>query len=146
MARGTRQKHETPRSEDYLEAILHLVQDKGYATTVDISDHLRVKPPTVTNMIQKLATGGYLAYEPYRGIKLTERGEKIAKSVIGRHAIIMEFLLMLGVDEETAYIDTEGIEHHIQPVTVHKIRELVDFLKENPDCLTAVRNRSKNSE
>jgi Mn-dependent DtxR family transcriptional regulator len=133
-------KRETQRSEDYLEAIFHLVHDKGFASTVDISETLHVKPPTVTDMIKKLAVGGYLVHEPYRGIKLTEKGEKIAKSVITRHRIIMEFLSMLGVDEKVAYHDAEGIEHHTQPVTSSKIERLVDFLRKNPTYLKAIRN------
>jgi Mn-dependent DtxR family transcriptional regulator len=135
-----RLKRETQRSEDYLEAIFHLIQDKGYASTVDISETLHVKPPTVTDMIKKLATGGYLVHEPYRGMNLTDKGEKIAKSVITRHRIVMEFLLMLGVDEEVAYHDAEGIEHHTQPVTSYKIERLVDFLRKNPKYLKAIRD------
>ena len=91
-------------------------------------------------MIKKLANGGYLVHEPYRGIKLTGKGEKIGKSVIARHRIIMEFLSMIGVDQEVAYRDAEGIEHHTQPVTIYKIERLVDFLRKNPNYLKAVRN------
>ena len=58
------QTQETSRSEDYLEAVYHLIQEKGYATTVDISDRLQVKPPTVSHMIGKRASKGYLAHEP----------------------------------------------------------------------------------
>src|SRR5437867_391503 len=140
MARSILLKRETQRSEDYLEAIFHLVHNKGFASTVDISETLNVKPPTVTDMIKKLAAGGYLVHEPYRGIKLTDKGEKIAKSVISRHRIIMEFLSMLGVDEAVAYHDAEGIEHHTQPVTSSKIERLVDFLRKNPTYLKAIRN------
>ena len=48
---------------------------------------------------------------------------------------------MLGVEEETAQEDTEGIEHHIQPATIHKLERLVDFLRRNPSCLEAIRDR-----
>jgi len=129
----------TPRLEDYLEAIYSLFEEKGYASTVDISDRLQVKPPTVTSMVQKLAKKGYLIHEPYRGMKLTERGSKLAKSVISRHQVISEFLSMIGVGRRVAYQDTEGIEHHIQPVTFRKIERLVEFLKKNPDQLSEIR-------
>jgi Mn-dependent DtxR family transcriptional regulator len=133
-------KSETPRLEDYLEAIYSLFEEKGYASTVDISDRLQVKPPTVTSMVQKLAKKGYLVHEPYRGMRLTETGEKLAKSVISRHQVISEFLAMIGVGRRVAYQDTEGIEHHIQPVTFRKIERLVDFLRKNPDYLSAIRD------
>jgi Mn-dependent DtxR family transcriptional regulator len=139
-AQGDQQGKKTSRLEDYLEAIYHLVHDKGYASTMDIADSLHVKPPTVSSMLQKLNTRGYLVHEPYRGMKLTAKGEKIAKSVIARHEIILEFLAMLGVEEKVAYEDTEGIEHHIQPVTIYTIERLVDFLRKNPEHLRAIRD------
>src|SRR5580698_8753055 len=71
VAKAAPQKSETPRLEDYLEAIYSLFEEKGYASTVDISDRLQVRPPTVTSMVQKLAKKGYLIHEPYRGMRLT---------------------------------------------------------------------------
>ncbi len=142
LARVTQieQQEEMSRLEDYLEVIYHLVHEKGYASTVDIAENLRVKPPTVSSMLQRLAARDYLVHEPYRGIRLTDKGAKIAKSVIARHSIISELLLMLGVEDKVAYQDTEGIEHHIQPVTINRIEGLVDFLRKNPKLLRAIRD------
>jgi Mn-dependent DtxR family transcriptional regulator len=139
VARAAPLKTETARLEDYLEAIYSLFEENGYASTVDISDRLQVTPPTVTSMVQKLAKKGYLIHEPYRGVRLTESGEELAKSVVSRHHVISEFLSMIGVGRKVAYQDTEGIEHHIQPVTFHKIERLVEFLRKNPAYLGAVR-------
>jgi len=139
MPRGARKKQETPRAEDYLETVYHLLEDKGYANTVDISDKLQVKPPTVSNMVGKLTSRGYLLHEPYRGMKLTESGEKIARSVIRRHEIISEFLSMLGVEGKVAYEDTEGIEHHVQPTTIYRVEKLVEYLRRNPAHLAEIK-------
>jgi Mn-dependent DtxR family transcriptional regulator len=139
MPRGTRRKQETPRAEDYLETVYHLIEDKGYANTVELSDKLKVKPPTVSSMVGKLASRGYLLHEPYRGMKLTESGEKIARSVIRRHEIISEFLSMIGVEGDIAYEDTEGIEHHVQPTTIYRIERLVEFLRRNPAHLAEIK-------
>jgi Mn-dependent DtxR family transcriptional regulator len=141
LARATQieQQEEISRLEDYLEVIYHLIHDKGYANNVEIAERLGVKSPTVSNMVQRLASRGYLVYERYRGIRLTEKGEKIGKSVIARHSIISELLLMLGVEEKVAYEDTEGIEHHVQPATIRKIEGLVDFLQKDPKLLRAIR-------
>jgi Mn-dependent DtxR family transcriptional regulator len=139
MPRGTRRKQETPRAEDYLETVYHLIEDKGYANIVELSDKLKVKPPTVSSMIGKLASRGYLLHEPYRGMKLTESGEKIARSVIRRHEIISEFLSMIGVEGDIAYEDTEGIEHHVQPTTIYRIERLVEFLRRNPAHLAEIK-------
>ncbi len=140
MARSIQLKRETPRVEDYIEAIYHQIQDKGYATTFDLSDKLQVKPPTVSIMLRKLARDGYLVHEPYRGMRLTEKGDKIARSVISRHSVVFEFLSMIGVEAEKAYQDAEGIEHHVQPVTVHMIERLVGFLRNNPRVLERLKD------
>jgi Mn-dependent DtxR family transcriptional regulator len=139
LAKAVPLKNETPRLEDYLEAIYSLFEEKGYASAVDISDRLEVRPPTVTSMVQKLAKKGYLIHEPYRGMRLTESGERLARSVVSRHHVISEFLEMIGVGEKVAYEDTEGIEHHMQPVTFRKIERLVEFLRKNPAQLKAIR-------
>ncbi len=140
LARATQieQQEEMSRLEDYLEVIYHLIHDKGYASTVAIAESLRVKPPTVSSMLQRLAARGYLVHERYRGVRLTDKGVRVAKSVVTRHSIVSELLLMLGVESEVAYQDTEGIEHHIQPATIKKIEGLVDFLRKNPKLLRAI--------
>lgn len=122
----------TERIEDYLEAIHDLITEKGYATMADISTNLRVRPPTVTDMLQKLDRKGFVIYEKYRGIVLTPRGARIARSVVHRHEIILRFLEILGVGKKAAYVDTEGIEHHVQPTTIDRIAKLVRFLERNP--------------
>lgn len=124
-------KRDISRLEDYLEAIYNLDQRKGYITTADISELLGVKPPTVSSMVAKLAKKGYLVHERYRGMKLTERGLKVARSVIRRHETIYELLSMLGIDGKVAYEDAEGIEHHLHPTTIYKFERLVRFLRKN---------------
>jgi Mn-dependent DtxR family transcriptional regulator len=119
--------------EDYLEAIYHLNEEKGYISTLDLSDRLGVKPPTVSSMIANLAKKGYLVHERYRGMKLTDQGARVARSVIRKHETTFEFLSMLGVGQEIAYEDAEGIEHHLHPITIQKFERLVEFFKKHPD-------------
>jgi DtxR family manganese transport transcriptional regulator len=132
-------KRDISRLEDYLEAIYNLYKDKGYVSVADISEKLGVKPPTVSSMVVNLAKKGYLDHERYRGMRLTPLGEKVARSVIKRHQIISELLSMLGVDDQTAYVDTEGIEHHVHPITLRRFERLADYLRENPQALRAIR-------
>lgn len=131
----------TPSMEDYLERIYQLMQEKGYARVVDIANLLNVQSPSVTRMIQKLADEQYLEYEKYRGIVLTEKGEKLGKAVKGRHRTLAEFMRQIGVkDEETVFKDVEGIEHHVSPVTMEAIRSVVHFFQECPKCHEELRD------
>ena len=115
--------------EDYLEVIYELIQHKGYATTVDISNYLNVSSPSVTKMLQRLNESGHVNYEKYRGITLTDSGVAIAKNIHDRHSILAEFLMMIGVDKDTANRDAEGIEHHLHPETLKKLAEFVKLVK-----------------
>jgi Mn-dependent DtxR family transcriptional regulator len=128
-ANSVKKEDRTDRMEDYLEVIYELIQEKGYATTVDISSYLNVSSPSVTKMMQKLDETGYLNYEKYRGIKLTNEGIRIARNIRNRHGLLAEFFMIIGVDEETANNDAEGIEHHLHPETMKKLEEFINELK-----------------
>lgn len=136
-------RKDVSRLEDYLEAIYNLNEEKGYVSAADISERLAVKPPTVSNMVKSLADKGYLQHQRYRGMRLTPDGEKVARSVIKRHRVISKLISMLGVDDQTAYVDTEGIEHHVHPSTLRKFERLAEYLQDNPRTLKAIREFSE---
>lgn len=123
------------RMEDYLEIIAELVELKGYATTLDISRYMNVSAPSVTKMLQKLDENGFLEYEKYHGINLTDKGIKIAEGIRQKHGILLEFFEILGVGYDTANQDTEGIEHHLNQKTIKQLRKFVTFLKANPKIM-----------
>lgn len=116
---------QTDRMEDYLEVIYELIKNKGYATQTDISESLNVSLPGVTKMLQRLDERNYLIYEKYRGISLTEAGIKLAEIIREKHGLLSEFFKMIGVDGDIANIDAEGIEHHLHPQTLKKLREFM---------------------
>ncbi len=125
----------TDRMEDYLEVIYELIQQKGYATTADISKYLNVSSPSVTKMVKKLDENRYLVYEKYRGLSLTTEGIHIAKNMQEKHSLFVEFLKIIGVDDETAHIDAEGIEHHLHPQTIRKLERFIMVLKKRDSKL-----------
>ena len=125
----------TDRMEDYFEVIYELIQQKGYATTADISKYLNVSSPSVTKMVKKLGENRYLVYEKYRGLSLTTEGIHIAKNMQEKHSLFVEFLKIIGVDDETAHIDAEGIEHHLHPQTIRKLERFIMVLKKRDSKL-----------
>src|SRR5580698_7001162 len=70
-------------AEDYLERIHELFEEKGYARVVDIASSLKVRQASVTSMVQKLGELGYLKYEKYRGLILTQEGIDVARKIRG---------------------------------------------------------------
>ncbi len=138
--------HETTRTgsstrmEDYLEVISELVELKGYATTLDISRYMNVSAPSVTKMLQRLDENGYLEYEKYHGINLTQKGNQVADAIRQKHGILLEFFEILRIGHYTANLDAEGIEHHLNPKTIRQLRKFITFLKSNPKVLESFHN------
>jgi Mn-dependent DtxR family transcriptional regulator len=122
-------------AEDYLERIDALIEEKGYARVVDIASTLGVKQASVTSMVQKLAELGYLNYEKYRGLILTEKGRAVALRIKNRHQTLARFFSLFGLDEQTQQQDIEGIEHHLSAETVEVLSSLAKFFEDNPAML-----------
>lgn len=125
----------TPSMEDYLERIYLLMVEKGYARVSDIAEHLGVHPSSVTKMVQKLDREDYLIYEKYRGLMLTNKGQKIGKRLVERHTMLESFLRLIGVDEAHVYEDVEGIEHHLSSNTLDCMTQFVEFFEDKPELM-----------
>ncbi len=113
-------------AEDYLERIHELIESKGNAHVADIAQSLNVGQPSVTSMVQKLADEGYLRYEKYRSLTLTDAGRAVAEKIRNRHAVLASFFTLFDLDDDTQARDIEGIEHHLPHDTVAAIERLVE--------------------
>ena len=136
----------TQSAEDYLERIHELIQEKGYARVVDIATSLKVRQASVTSMVQKLGELGYLNYEKYRGLVLTEKGKTVAALIQKRHEALSRFFTLFGLDEQTQVHDIEGIEHHLSPPTVEVLEDLAAFFEKNPAVLRQFLKSRKSSK
>jgi Mn-dependent DtxR family transcriptional regulator len=128
-------KSPSQSAEDYLERIHELIEQKGYARVVDIASSLRVRQASVTAMVQKLGEAGYLNYEKYRGLVLTDKGREVAQKIRSRHATLSRFFSLFGLGAETQRQDIEGIEHHLSPETVEVLEDLAQFFEKSPPTL-----------
>jgi Mn-dependent DtxR family transcriptional regulator len=122
-------------AEDYLERIHELIEEKGYARVVDIALSLQVKQASVTSMVQKLGDLGYVNYEKYRGLVLTEKGREVACRIQKRHETLSRFFSLLGLTPKTQQADIEGIEHHLSGETVDCLADLAQYFEDNPAIL-----------
>lgn len=114
--------------ESYVETIYGLIREHGYARVADIATTLNVKPPSVTNMLQKLDEQKFVTYTRYRGVILTPKGKLLAETLERRHQALKNFLIMIGVSEENAEKDACEIEHKINRETVEKLANFVEFV------------------
>jgi Mn-dependent DtxR family transcriptional regulator len=120
-------------TEDYLETINSLINEKGYAASVDIAEMMNVSKPTVTSIVKKLHNQGYLVHEKYRGLKLTLKGKRLAEEMQKKHKLITSFLTLFGVDESIAREDAERIEHGLHAETLEKLEKFTEYALSNPE-------------
>jgi len=121
--RRTRAHHANETAEDYVEAVFDTVADKEICRVQDLAKHFDVSHVTVSRTVARLCTAGLMSTAPYQPIELTNKGKSLAKRVKKRHEIVYQFLLSLGVDKQTAHIDSEGIEHHVSEVTLAAMKK-----------------------
>lgn len=114
-------------AEDYVEVIDDLITALGEARVVDIAERLAVTHVTVTRTVARLQKQGLVRSEKYRSIFLSESGKRLALRVRRRHALVLAFLQALGIDEETARIDAEGIEHHVSERTLRAFKKFCEM-------------------
>ena len=130
-------------TEDHLERIQELIDQKGYARVADLAASLRLSTSAVSNMVRRLARRGYVNYERYRGFTLTASGRQVAQHVKARHNILTDFLETVGLDAETVDREVEDIEHHLRPETLAVLSKLVSFWREHPNQLEAFKRYAR---
>ena len=104
--------------EDYVELIADLIGDGGEARPTDIARRLGVSHATAIKTIGRLKREGLAVAKPYRGVFLTEAGERLADRCRTRHRLVVDLLVAVGVPAEAAEADAEGIEHHVSDATL----------------------------
>jgi len=104
--------------EDYAEMIDDLAKQMGEARITDIAARMGVTHPTATKAVARLKREGLAMSRPYRGVFLTEAGAAMAARVRMRHRVVVDLLVAVGVPQDTAEIDAEGLEHHVSEDTL----------------------------
>jgi DtxR family Mn-dependent transcriptional regulator len=118
--------------EEYIETICVLEQREGRAQTGMIASRMGVKPPSITEMLQKLEREGLIHYESYTGATLTSSGKKMARELMQKHRVIADLLEILGIDHKLAETDACEIEHHVSPETLKRLEQFVEFARNDP--------------
>lgn len=97
--------------EEYLEVMYRKKQRGEKITTTGIADELSISPASVSEMLKKLERNGFIRYTPYREIELTKKGEKIGRSILKKHHILEDFLMVFGLGRKRAHVEACALEH-----------------------------------
>jgi len=119
-------------AEEYLEAIYRLERKTGFAKTLELARQLKVVPGSVTNTIEGLERRSLVVHKPYKGVKLTEEGRKLALEVLRRHRLAERLLIdILRLDWSQVHDTACKLEHAI-PKDI--IKPLEKALKHPKTC------------
>jgi DtxR family transcriptional regulator, Mn-dependent transcriptional regulator len=110
-----RRSPSTEAIEDYAKAIYALSSRReGPVTNGEVAERLEVTPATATSMLKRLDDLGLVDYLPYKGVTLTQAGEKVALEVIRHHRLIEAYLSeALGMPSDQVHAEAEVLEHYI---------------------------------
>jgi DtxR family manganese transport transcriptional regulator len=111
-------------AEDYVEAISDILAN-GDCRAVELVARFGVSAVTVNRTLGRLQRDGYIETHAYGPIQLTSKGRKLAKFAKARHQVVLGFLIALGISEETALIDSEGMEHHVSTETLEAMKRFL---------------------
>ena len=111
----------TSSMEDYLEAVLVLQQQKGYARCVDVAEFLNVKKPSVSRAVKELSKKKCLIKKDDGTLSLTEQGQQIYE----KHQFFTKRLVEAGVPQDIAAQDACKLEHVISEISFKKLKEAV---------------------
>ncbi|MBL7877052.1 MAG: metal-dependent transcriptional regulator [Cyclobacteriaceae bacterium] len=115
--------------ENYIKSVYALSQATGEVYVSELAKKLDVKLPSVNSMMKRMATKKLVAYAPYKGIKLTEKGKKEALAIIRKHRLAELFLVkVMGLGWEEVHDIAEQLEH----VNSSRFYERIDELLNNP--------------
>jgi DtxR family manganese transport transcriptional regulator len=103
----------------------------GEARPTDVARRLGVSHATAIKTISRLKREGLATGRPYRGVFLTQEGQRLASRVRARHRLVVDMLLALGVPAEAAEADAEGIEHHVSEATLKAFAQFLESRKQS---------------
>ena len=114
--------------EMYLESIYILSQRKPAVRSLDVADYMNFSKPSVSRAVGLLKSGGYITVDRDGYIHLTQEGLEVAQTIYERHIIFSQFLMRLGVDEETATADACRMEHDISAKSFSALKKHIESL------------------
>lgn len=125
----------TPALENYLEAVYILEKVKKPVKVMDVARYLRVKMPSVTYNMKKLADRKLVQHKKRSHIELTDEGGRIARNVLRTHEELFKFFHdILGVSDKAAETDACRVEHILSRETVDRLVRFSQWVSSVPEA------------
>lgn len=108
--------------EMYLETIYVLSKKSNTVRSLDVAEEMNFSKPSVSRAIKTLKDGGFVTVDENGYLSLTESGSAVARKIYERHKFLTQFLISIGVSEETAAEDACRVEHYISDETFDALK------------------------
>jgi DtxR family transcriptional regulator, Mn-dependent transcriptional regulator len=123
----------TNTEENYIKAIFHLSVDNKTVKTNAISDVMKTKPASVSDMLKKLSEKSYIHYEKYQGVSLTKKGKIEALQVVRKHRLWEVFLVdKLNFNWDEVHDIAEQLEHIQSKLLIERLDSFLGFPSSDP--------------
>jgi len=120
-------------AEEYVEAIYKLQKRSGVAKTKELAEELDVVPGSITNTIEHLEKHDLVEHEPYKGVKLTAKGEALALCIIRRHRLAERLLTdILNAEWSDVHENACKLEHALTEDVIALLEKKLEYPKVCP--------------
>ena len=121
----TAEKQASPAMQRYAAEVYRIQQDRPQVSLSHLAENVESSPQAIARMVKRLTDGGYATYQPYRGVKLTKDGVRIAMPALRRHRLGEVFLVkVMGYDWASAHELTDVFERGINDELEERMDEL----------------------
>jgi DtxR family transcriptional regulator, Mn-dependent transcriptional regulator len=119
--------------QDYLREIYKLQAESPRVKTTTLARRMGVKPPSATAIVKKLAAQGLVDHQPYRGVRLTPQGERLALEILRHHRLLELYLAQtLEVSLDAVHAEADRLEHALSETLEASIDEALGSPTEDP--------------
>lgn len=123
----------TPAEENYLKAVYKLSEKDQSVSTNDLAQILGTSPASVTDMVKRLSEKKLLNHQPYKGVRLTGSGKKMALEIVRKHRLWEVFLAeKLNISWDSIHDIAEQLEHIQAPELIQKLDAFLGFPRFDP--------------
>jgi len=117
-------------AEEYVETIYRLQKRSGVAKTNELAAELHVVPGSITNTIEHLEKHNLVEHEPYRGVRLTAKGERLALEILRRHRLAERLLIdVLHAEWSDVHEEACKLEHALSKETTMLLEKRLGYPK-----------------
>jgi DtxR family Mn-dependent transcriptional regulator len=119
--------------QDYLKALYHLQTGEGRVSVTALAREQKVSPASASAMVKKLDALELVEHAPYRGVRLTRAGEKVAVEVIRHHRLLELYLAdTLGLHVDAVHDEADRLEHVLSEELEAKIDDALGYPTHDP--------------